>query len=255
MSILQLDGVSKAFGGLFAVKKVSFKANSGEILSVIGPNGAGKSTLFNLVTRIYDVTEGKVFFQGKEITKTPPHKLATLGITRTFQNIELFEGLTTLENVMVGGYIHGKIGFNESLLGIRNRKEEQLLKNTALEKIHLIGLQDYADVEALEMPYGRQKMVEVARAMMTSPKVLLLDEPAAGLNAVETKELGHMLVRLRNEGVCVILIEHDMETVMAVSDRIIVMNYGEKLAEGIPSEILKNQEVINAYLGEEVFQC
>ena len=253
MSLLQLEGVSKAFGGLYAVKDITLEANVGEVLSIIGPNGAGKSTLFNLITRIYDVTEGRVFFAGKEITKIAPHKLASMGMSRTFQNIELFEGLTTLENVMVGGYIHGKIGFSESLLGIRNRSEEKRLKEMALEKIQLIGLQDYVDVEALEMPYGRQRMVEVARAMMTSPQILLLDEPAAGLNAAETKELGQMLIKLRNEGVCVILIEHDMETVMEVSDRIVVMNYGEKLAEGTPIEIQQNQEVISAYLGEEVF--
>jgi branched-chain amino acid transport system ATP-binding protein len=253
LSILQVQGVSKAFGGLYAVNNVSFELNAGEILSIIGPNGAGKTTLFNLITRIYDVTSGSIYFNGKNITKIAPYKLASMGMSRTFQNIELFEGLTTLENVMVGGYIKGKIGFAESLLGIKNRSEEMRLREMAMEKIELIGLKDYAYHEALELPYGRQRMVELARTLMTSPKVLLLDEPAAGLNSAESKELGNILLRLRNEGVSIILIEHDMETVMGVSDRIVVMNYGEKLAQGTPAEIQSNEKVISAYLGEEIW--
>lgn len=253
MSILKVEGISKMFGGLYAVKDISFEANEGEILSIIGPNGAGKSTLFNLITRIYDCTEGKIFFNNKEITSIAPYKLASLGISRTFQNIELFAELSTLENVMVGGYVKGKVGFTASLFGIGSRKEEQRIKRIALEKIQQLDLQAYANLEAIKMPYGRQRMVELARALMTSPKVLLLDEPAAGLNGIESKELTHTLIKLKNEGVCVILIEHDMDTVMDVSDKIIVMNYGEKLAEGTPEEIQKNQKVINAYLGEEVY--
>lgn len=253
MSILRVKGISKMFGGLYAVRNISFEAKEGEILSIIGPNGAGKSTLFNLITRIYDCTEGEIYLNEKEITSIPPYKLASLGISRTFQNIELFAELSTLENVMVGGYVKGKVGFTSSLFGIGSRKEEQKIKQFALEKITQLGLEDYAQLEAIKMPYGRQRMVELARALMTSPKILLLDEPAAGLNAIESKELTSTLYQLKNEGVCVILIEHDMETVMDVSDRIIVMNYGEKLAEGTPEEIQKNQKVINAYLGEEVY--
>jgi branched-chain amino acid transport system ATP-binding protein len=255
LSILRVDGVSKAFGGLFAVNNVSFEVHPGEILSIIGPNGAGKSTLFNLITRIYDVTRGNIFLCGEDISMTAPYKLAAMGMSRTFQNIELFEGLTTLENVMVGGYIRGKVGFFESLFGVRNRSEEQRIKKMAMEKIHLVGLQDYVDIEAISLPYGRQRMVEIARALMTSPSLLLLDEPAAGLNSTESKELSQMLIRLRQNGMSIILIEHDMETVMEISDRIIVVNYGEKLAEGTPVEIQQNQEVISAYLGEEIIDA
>lgn len=252
MPILEVRGISKAFGGLYAVNNVSFHVETGEILSIIGPNGAGKSTLFNLITRIYDVTQGNISFLGEEIVKLAPYKLAPMGMSRTFQNTELFEGLSTLENVMVGGYIKGKIGFTASLFGFRNRAEEQRLKQLAMSKIELVGLQHYVHHEAADLPYGRKRMVEIARALMTSPSLLLLDEPAAGLNSTETKELGSFLQRLRGEGMSILLIEHDMETVMEVSDRIVVMNYGVKLAEGTPKEIQSNPEVISAYLGEEV---
>lgn len=252
VAILRVENLSKAFGGLYAVNNVSFHIDQGEILSIIGPNGAGKSTLFNLITRIYDVTSGKITFQGKDITNMAPYRLASMGLSRTYQNIELFEGLTTLENVMAGGYIKGKIGFSESLFGIRNRFEEKRLRELAESRIEMVGLQQYMHAEAVDLPYGRKRMVEIARALMTSPSILLLDEPAAGLNSQESKQLGEFLLRLRNEGTTILFIEHDMETVMEISDRIVVMNYGEKLAEGTPVEIKNNPDVIRAYLGAEV---
>lgn len=253
MEILNVKNVSKEFGGVHAVEGVSLTANTNEILSIIGPNGAGKTTLFNLITRIYDLTSGEIFFDEKSISKMEQYNLAKLGMSRTFQNIELFEDLSTLQNVMVGGYIHGKIGFTESLLGIRNLAEEKRLRVMAEQKIRLIGLEDYMDAEAVGLPYGRQRMVEVARALMTTPKLLLLDEPAAGLNHKESEDLQKLLIELKQSGIGIILIEHDMDIVMNVSDRIVVMNHGIKIAEGTPKEIQVNPAVISAYLGEEVF--
>lgn len=250
MAILEVTGLTKTFGGVVAVSSVDFAVPAGSIYSVIGPNGAGKTTLFNLLTGIYSPTSGKIRFDGQEITGLPPHAVARCGISRTFQNLKLFPGMTVMENVMVGCHLLGKSGLLSAI--IRYPKvptEERAIRKASSETLEFCGLGDLADMDAHCLPYGVQKRIEIARALAMRPRLLLLDEPAAGLNETETMELRCLIERIRETGITVLLVEHHMDLVMSISNRILVLHYGCRLAEGDPHEIQRDPEVISAYLG------
>ena len=250
--MLELKGVTQIFGGVTALKDVSFSINQGEITGVIGPNGAGKTTLFNIVTGIYSQTSGQVLFEGKDISRLPAEQLAKRGMVRTFQNIELFGKMTVLENVMVGLHSRSSSGlFACSFKAPWTIKEERRIRDEAHEWLNFVGIDDLADVEAGNLPFGRGRMLEIARAMACKPRMILMDEPAAGLNSQETLGLAELIKKIRDMGITVVLVEHDMELVMDICDRIVVLNLGQKLAEGTPREIQDNPEVIAAYLGDD----
>jgi branched-chain amino acid transport system ATP-binding protein len=251
MSLLQVDGLTKEFGGVRAVAEVSFAVEAGTIHSVIGPNGAGKTTLFNLVTGVYTPTSGKVTLDGRELTGLSTSARAGLGMQRTFQNLQIFFNMTALENVMVGRHLHLGTGLFASLLGLpKIRRETARAREKAAELMRQVGLEKWLDAEADSMPYGALKRLEIARALAAEPKLLLLDEPAAGLNPKETGEIDDLIREIARTGVTVVLVEHDMKLVMNVSDRILVLDYGRKLAEGTADEVRRNPDVIKAYLGE-----
>jgi branched-chain amino acid transport system ATP-binding protein len=250
--LLQTKGVSKTFGGVVAVHKVDLVVRSGEIMALIGPNGAGKTTMFNLISGTHALDQGEVVFQDQRISGQPCHRIAELGVVRTFQNLQIFGNMTVLENVMTGSYLQGQTGFWKAALrwpGVA--VEEARLQAQAMEYLVLVGLADRANDLAASLPYGQQRMVEIARALGVQPKLLLLDEPAAGLTRVETDTLNDLIHRLRFKDITVLLVEHDMNLVMGVADRIAVLHYGQKIAEGTPTEIQCNPMVIQAYLGAD----
>ncbi|RKY00921.1 high-affinity branched-chain amino acid ABC transporter ATP-binding protein LivG [Candidatus Poribacteria bacterium] len=250
--MLEIRNVKKSFGGIRAVDGVSFEVNPGRIKAIIGPNGAGKTTLFNLISGLYPLDSGEIRFKGRRISGLKPHRIASMGIVRTFQNVRLFPEMTVLENVMVGAHRLGKSGFLASIFKLPGTvREERRIREIAMEMLEFVGLADQADLPAGELPLGRQRLVELARALAARPELLLLDEPAAGLNIKETEELGELIVRIRERGVTIALIDHDMSLVMDISDEVVALNEGRKIAEGTPEEIRSNPLVIKAYLGEE----
>ena len=250
--MLRLSGIGKRFGGLTALEGISFTVAKGSITGIIGPNGAGKTTLFNVATGIYPPSAGAVLLEGKNISLLPPERRAGLGLVRTFQNIELFGKMTVLENVMVGLHTQSASGmFSCAFRMPWQMREEKRIATKAREWLDFAGIPELAHVEAGTLSFGKGRLLEIARAMALEPKILLMDEPAAGLNSTETAELALLIKRIRDTGVTVALVEHDMDLVMDICDRLVVLNLGTMLAEGTPREIQDNRAVITAYLGEE----
>jgi branched-chain amino acid transport system ATP-binding protein len=249
-TLLELDRVTMRFGGITALDRVSIRIEAGEIMGLIGPNGAGKTTVFNVVTGVYHPTEGDVRFDGKSIAGEKRYRITQRGIARTFQNIRLFPEMTALENVMVGVDAHARTSVLGALARLpRCRAEEKSSRDAAMQLLDFMGIAAQADNAARNLPYGSQRRLEIARAMATKPRLLLLDEPAAGFNPAEKRELGDLIRTIRDRGFTVLLIEHDMSVVMSVCDRINVLDFGKHIAEGLPAEIRNNEKVIAAYLG------
>jgi branched-chain amino acid transport system ATP-binding protein len=250
MSLLDIQDVNKQFGGLQAVSEVSFSVAKGMIKAVIGPNGAGKTTLFNLISGNLPLTSGAIFFDGSPIHGLQPYEIAQRGVSRTFQNIKLFPGMTALENVMIGRHTRSRAGFVSGLLHPpAARREEREIREKSLALLELLEISQFAGVEATSLAFGQQRAVEFARALAAEPTLLLLDEPAAGLNIYETAEIARLITKIRDQGITVLLVEHDMSLVMDISDEIVVLSFGQKIAEDVPGAIQQNQEVIQIYLG------
>jgi branched-chain amino acid transport system ATP-binding protein len=250
MSLLKVESLSKEFGGVHAVEDLTFSVEPGHIHSIIGPNGAGKTTLFNLITGVYTPSSGRVLYQDKLVSGMKPYELAAMGMSRTFQNLQIFFNMKAIENVMVGNHLQLNRSFLPSLLRLPSviRGDRDCVK-TCSELMDFVGLAKYLDADAASMPYGALKRLEIARALAAKPKILLLDEPAAGLNATESREIDEVIKRVAASGITVVLVEHDMKMVMGISDYITALDYGRKLAEGTPTEVRANPDVVKAYLG------
>jgi branched-chain amino acid transport system ATP-binding protein len=252
MPLLEVSAISKSFGGVHAVNDVSFRVEKGAIKAVIGPNGAGKTTLFNIVSGFVAPDRGAVTFQGETIHGEPPHRVAARGLSRTFQHIKLFPQMTALENVMVGRHLRTRSGFLSSMLHLPwTRREQREARARALELMDLLGIAALAESEATSLAYGQQRAVELARALACDPQMVLLDEPAAGLNMRETADLARLITRIRDRGVTVLLVEHDMSLVMGISDEVVVLSYGEKIADADPRSVQADPQVVRIYLGDE----
>jgi branched-chain amino acid transport system ATP-binding protein len=253
MMLFEARDIGIHFGGIRAVDAVSFEVQQGEVFSIIGPNGAGKTTIFNLISRIYEPTSGRLVFQDQDITAVPPHRIAGLGIARTFQNIELFANATLLQNLLIGRHCHSKAGVLAQLVFAPAVRRAELRHRRKVEEvIAFLGLERYRDTLIGNLPYGVRKVVELGRALCVEPKLLLLDEPSSGLNVEETEGMGFWIEDIKNDlGITVIMVEHDMNLVRMVSDRVMALNYGKVIALGTPHEVQNHPEVVRAYIGGE----
>jgi len=251
MELLNIENITMKFGGLTAVKNFKLKIIPGELIGLIGPNGAGKTTVFNMITGIYTPTINKIYFQDRDITGTKPDRITKVGIARTFQNMRLMDNLTVIDNVMIGFHLHLKSNLASAILKFPNYvREEESIYHKSMELLEKVGLEQFKLEKAGSLPYGQQRKLEIIRALATGPKLLLLDEPAAGMNPQETKELMGFIQNIQDDfNLTIFLIEHDMKVVMGICRRILVMDYGITIAEGNPAEIQNNPEVIKAYLG------
>ncbi len=250
--ILKIDNITMKFGGVTAIDRLNFSVDKGEIYGLIGPNGAGKTTIFNIITGNYKPTEGRVIFNGEDITGTKPDKIVYKGIARTFQNIRLFKSMSVLDNILIGFHDRTNYTYLEAILRLpRYHKYEKQIKKEAMDILEEFGIAKFADSEATALSYGNQRKVEIARALATGPKLLLLDEPAAGMNPIETEELSHIIHKIKKDyDLTILLIEHDMKFVNNMCDRVTVLDYGEKIFDGKPADAIVDEKVVAAYLGD-----